>query len=127
MSATPENVRRGPMTSREVAEIERLAGRGLNCGQISRRLNRIPATVNWQMHLLGLRTLAPRDVEYVRNGRWVRTFSSEEDCCIEQLRMDGLSTPAIARLVTEHFGHPRSAHTIGMRLKMLANAPEPGE
>jgi len=122
MSApTPDLRRRGRLTGAELDVIETLAARGLSAGQIARRLNRIPATVNFAMHSLGLKAPAARQAVYVRAGRIVRTFAAEEDAFIAALRTGGLTTPQIAARTSERFGHPRTAATVLVRLRMLAN------
>jgi hypothetical protein len=115
--------KRGRLTSDERDRLQALADRGLTSGQIARRLNRHPATVNFAMHALGLKN-GPAEYrgDYVRNGRLVKAFTEDEDGFIQSLRLDGLSTPKIAERVRERFGHTRTAPTIGIRLKMLAGA-----
>ena len=51
-------------------------------------------------------------------------FTSNEDALITELRIQGLSTPQIARFVRATIGTTRSAVTIGQRLKALAAAEE---
>ncbi len=113
--------KRGRMSPEERASIAALAERGLRPGQIALKLNRHPATVNFAMHSMGLNTLRPRTFEYLRGGRTVRSFSPAEDRMIQELRAAGLSTLVVAARLNEAFGNERSCHTVGVRLKMLAN------
>lgn len=120
-------VKHGRLTPDEDAEIERLAERRLTCGQIALRLNRHPATVNFAMHRLAVKTVDRRRAgkSYIRNGREVRHFTLEEDALMVDLRTEGLAFPRIAGLLSERFGgHPRTAQTISVRLMMLANLEE---
>ena len=117
----PASIRRGKLSSDEECEIITLAERRLTPGQIARRINRHPGTVNFAMHRLGARTLAEREFEYERNGVTVHSFSREEDAWITALRIQGYSITKIAELGTKRFGHPRTPATISMRLTMLAN------
>lgn len=120
-----EEIRRGLLTEQETDRILELAARGLSAGQIALRMNRHPATVSYAMHRLGLRTLSKRNVSYTRrDGVEVRSFTPEEDALVLKLRTGGMSTPKIARAVTERFGYRRSPHTIQVRLVLLANMPE---
>lgn len=113
---------RGRLSPDERERVVELAERGLNATQIAMRMRRHPGTINFAMHALGVTTLTPRPKRaYMRGGVEVRSFSAEEDAWITALRIQGYSTPEIARIGARRFGHPRSAATIGMRLKMLAN------
>jgi hypothetical protein len=76
------------------------------------------------MHRLGVRQLTRRTFAYTRNGVSVRSFSAEEDALLTSLRVAGLKSPAIARALTDRFGHPRSAHTVLVRLVLLSNLEE---
>ena len=117
----PPDIKRGRMTFAEESKLLTYAERGLKAGQIALRLNRHPATVNYAMIRLGVREPVMRAFEYMRAGHLVKSFSSAEDAYVLELRMQGLSTPRIAQLVTERFGHPRTAATINTRLTMLSN------
>lgn len=112
-------IKRGRLSPEEEAEIERLGH--LTAAQIALRLNRHPGTINFAMHRLGLKAPVDRDFSYIRGGRRVRSFTRDEDTFIETLRVQAYSTPEIAAIVSKRFGHPRSSHTILIRLKMLAN------
>ena len=114
------NIKRGRMSPEERAKIVALAERGLNGGQIALRLNRHPSTVGLAMVFLGVREPATREFAYERGGRLVRSFTAEEDQTLTALRIEGLSTPRIAQALTDRFGHPRTAATINIRLRMLA-------
>jgi len=120
----PETIRRGLITDDEKEQIVDLAERSLSASQIARRLNRHPCTVGYAMHRLGVRTLSFKSFSYMRAGRPVRSFSREEDAYLTALRVEGLSTPKIARLVSQRFGHPRTAHTIHVRLGLLSNVED---
>jgi IS30 family transposase len=124
MSRVPEGIRRGRLTDAEEERIVELADRGLGAGPIALKLNRHPVTVGYAMHRLGVRKLARRTFAYTRNGRPVKSFSDDEDRLITALRIEGHSTVRIAEIVTERFGHRRSAHTINVRLVLLSNAEE---
>lgn len=122
MTRVPDTIKRGLLTPEENEQIAALADRGFGAGRIAQKLNRHPATVSYAMHRLGVRRLTRRDFSYVRNGVVVKSFSAEEDAFITALRVQGCKTPKIAQLVTKLFGHPRSPHTINMRLVVLSNA-----
>lgn len=124
MSGASLEIVRGRMTEAEMREVEEMAERGLGSGQIARRLNRHQATIGWAMHRLGLKTTMRREFAYYRNGVLVKSFSPEEDRLIEELRVAGKTTVEIAEELTKRFGHPRSPHTICMRLTLLANAAD---
>lgn len=114
---------RGRLSSIEREQIARLADHGLKAGQIASRMNRHPSTVNFAMHSMGLKAPIDRSgVTYVRkNGSAVRSFDATEDALIEELRTGGATYRAIAEACLARFGRKRSAATIGVRLKMLAN------
>jgi hypothetical protein len=124
MARVPDTIKRGRLTPDEFEKIDALAGRGLTPGQIALRLNRHPGTVNYAMHRLGHRKLTRRSTTYTRNGVVVKPFSAEEDAFIQALRVQDFSTAKIADLVGKRFGHPRTPHTINIRLIMLASAAE---
>ena len=73
------------------------------------------------MHSMGLNKVQRRTFEYVRGGRTVRSFSQAEDRMIQELRAAGHSTSLVAARLNEAFGNDRTCHTVGVRLKMLAN------
>lgn len=124
MARNPIHVQ-GRLTEAEKATIVERAQAGWSAGRIALRLNRHPGTVNFAMHALGLRVVVQRDRDYVRaDGVRCRSFSGEEDAFIQALRIQGFTTPRIAALCEKRFGHPRSAATIGIRLKMIANREE---
>jgi hypothetical protein len=62
--------------------------------------------------------------EYRRRGVLVRMCSPAEDALMTEMRIAGDGTTKIARALTDRFGHPRSAATINMRLKALAERDE---
>lgn len=115
-------LKRGKFSPEENALVTELAERGLTAGQIAYRMNRHPSTINFAMHRIGLKP--PQSTvrkPYSRRGRPVRSFTPEEDAFIEAMRCQGFSSCAIARLCNEKFGYARAAHTIRVRLQMLAN------
>lgn len=115
----------GRLTDAERDQIVHMAELGMRATQIARVLQRHPGTINFAMHALGVARLTLRRCKpYNRNGREVHSFSADEDAWITALRIQGYSTPKIATLATLRWGHPRNAATIGIRLKMLANAEE---
>jgi hypothetical protein len=57
----------------------------------------------------------------------VRPFTPAEDRLMTALRIEGLGTTAIAKFLLANFGHPRSAATVNMRLKRLAEIEEMAE
>jgi len=122
VACIPATTKRGRLTDEELEQIDTMATRGAGPGQIALRLNRHPGTVNYAMHRLGHRPLVRRSVTYVRKGVVVKSFSAEEDAYIVALRVQGFTNTKIADLVTRRFGHPRSPHTINIRLIMLASA-----
>lgn len=124
MARVPDTIRRGRLSADEMDRIDELSGRGLGAGQIALRLNRHPGTVNYAMHRLGRRKLTRRSTTYVRNGVLVKSFSAEEDALIEALSASGMKNADIAAQVSAQFGHPRTEHTINVRLVMLASAAE---
>lgn len=123
-SVVSPDIKRGRLTAPEKDEIVRLAEKGLSGGRIAQKLNRHPATINWAMLRLGLRqpTLYATTKAYSRNGTPVVPFGEPEDEVLTALRVAGLTTTKIAERLTERFGHRRSAHTVNMRLVLLANA-----
>ncbi len=123
MSAWAATIRRGRLSPHEREQIEALALKKLKAGQIAFRLNRIPATINFAMHYMGLN--APADLRrrsYPRkNGSEVHSFSQAEDAMILEMRAAQAVCREIAAECMARFGRKRSPQTIGMRLKMLAN------
>lgn len=119
-------IKRGRLSAEEDQRVVRLAARGFKPGRVALLLNRHPGTINWAFYRLGLKApSAPKERVYVRDGRTVRHFTAEEDSYIETLRVAGHSQSAIARATSARFGTARSTHTIGTRLKMLANREAP--
>lgn len=114
----------GRMTAAEDDQVAELAERGWTAGRIALKLDRHKGTINFAMTRLGLKAPADRQFKYVRNGRLVRSFSADEDAFILALRAQDYPTTRIAVLVTKRTGHARTAATIGIRLKMLANRDE---
>ncbi len=123
-SRVPADVKRGPLSASELEAIAEMGERRVKAGTIARKLNRHPVTVSYAMHRLGVRTLARRTFCYVRGGRVVKSFSPEEDALLLKLRVAGETPMAIAAKLGETFGHPRSDHTVRVRLVLLNNAPD---
>ncbi len=118
--------KRGRLTTAEENVVISLAERGLTSGQIARKLDRHPGTINWAMHRLGVaETKFPKRSPYMRAGKMVVPFSRDEDAFIQACRIAGHPMSTIATAAGNRFGHTRGVHTIRCRLIMLANAPEP--
>lgn len=107
-----------------LAAIIEMGDAGRPTALIARKLQLTRSTVHYQLVVAGIKAPIPRSFCYMRRGFEVRSFSQDEDRLIEQLRMSGKSTTAIARAVTERFGHRRAANTVGIRLKQLANVED---
>lgn len=116
----------GRLTDQERQHIEDLAAAGARPAHIARKLNRRPATIHFHMATNGLKAskLYGAADYTTRGGRKVKHFTADEDAYITALRVQGTSLPAIARLATERFQHPRTHSTIGTRLRMLAATEE---
>ena len=100
---------RGRLSADERTKIETLADRGLKASQIAERMNRLPATINFAMHSMGLK--APKDrpgVNYTRkSGSVVHSFTPDEDAMIEEMRVDGAVCRVIAETCLARFGRRR--------------------
>ncbi|HEY1310071.1 MAG TPA: helix-turn-helix domain-containing protein [Pseudolabrys sp.] len=116
--------KRGRLTPDEVETVEQLAQRGLNAGQIALRLSRLPTTISYAMTRLGLRAPVARSYAVTRKGKPVIFFTPDEDALVESMRERGASCQAIADACLANFRRARSAATISLRLKMLANKRE---
>jgi hypothetical protein len=126
-SATTANVKRGRLAAEERAQIEALAARKLTAGQIARRLNRIPATINNAMYSMGLKAPSNRPALAAftrKSGSVVVGFTPDEDTMLETMRVDGRFAREIAEECLARFGRKRSPATINTRLRMLANKDE---
>lgn len=122
MSAQAATLRRGRLSPHEREQIEALALKKLTAGQIALRLNRIPATINFAMHSMGLKVPTDRQFSFTRkNGSEVHSFSQAEDAMISEMRAAGAVCREIADAIMARFGLRRSPQTVGIRLKMLAN------
>jgi hypothetical protein len=115
-------IKRGRLSEGELERVTSLAERGFKSGRIAQLLNRHPATVNYAMHRLGLRTVMLREFDYIRNGVRVKSFSRDEDALIVALRVQSYPVETIAKVVSKRFGHPRTAHTVNIRLVLLSNS-----
>lgn len=116
-----DGAKRGPLTSDEMGRIEELAT-AATVADVARQLNRHPATVWWHMVSRGLidRRLHYRQRPYARKGRMVWPFDLAEDTALTQLREAGQLPSAIARDLNARFGRNRTAHSVRVRLHMLA-------
>jgi IS30 family transposase len=121
---TAVSIKRGRLSPDETAMIETLAAKGLKSGRIARRLNRHPATINYAMQRMGLKSPVARTFIYVRNGVEVRSFDDDEDAMLEEMSVAGATNSDIARACMSRFSRKRSPHTICIRLKMLAAKAE---
>jgi len=118
-------IKRGRMTVEEHAEIDRLADELQNPtpGRIARRLNRNVSTIKWYMLTHGL---IDDPVRYgppsytTKSGKIVNPYKQEHDARITELRTQGLKYREIAEIVTREFGVPRNAHSVQVRITMLA-------
>jgi DNA-binding CsgD family transcriptional regulator len=121
LSTVPHTYVRGRLTSEEREQINTLVDEGLKSRRIASRLNRHPSTVNFYLATNGLRKLAfqRRPVFYIRAGRKVYPFTTDEDAYIQALRVQDYTWQQIAIFSAKRFGHRRSAATIGTRLRML--------
>jgi len=114
---------RSPLTDADREQIEELAGRGLTSGQIAQRINKNHSTVLWFMYSRGLQAPAPSPTapkSYVRNGRLVHRWTTEEDTFIQALRIQDFTLAQIAKATNARFNTQRSSHTVNIRLVMLA-------
>lgn len=120
---TKPATKRGRLSAEETRQVEELGELGLNAGQIAQRMGgRSVSTIYWRLLQLGLATpkLKGARQPYRRNGRLVRPFTPEEDSFIEAERAAGKSVREIAKASSARFGEPRSAHSVRIRLLMLA-------
>ena len=62
-----------------------------------------------------------------KNGSRVCLFDDAEDAMIEAMRAEGNTCSRIAAACFVWFGRKRSAATVGVRLRMLANRKEAAE
>lgn len=129
MSTFAVDVKRGRLEPQEREQIEHLAARNLKAGQIARRLNRIPATINNAMHSMGLKAPSNRPaVTFTRkSGSVVVGFTPDEDTMLETMRVNGRFAREIAEECLARFGRKRSPATINTRLRMLANKEDEGD
>lgn len=125
MSTDLASIKRGRLSEIEETAIAAFAEKGWTAGRIARRLDRHPGTINFALHRLGLKAPVARAVSYTRaSGSAVRSFAPDEDAFIEALRIQGFTLQRIAEIAAKRTGHQRTAATIGIRLKMLANRAE---
>jgi hypothetical protein len=121
--------KRGRMSVAEIAELERLCAtmKKPTPGIIAQRLNRLHATVQWQMIARGLidRRIEYRRAEPYRRGKHtIHPYTRAEDERLIALRRQHTGGFAALKLIaaalTREFGKPRTAHGVDVRLKMLA-------
>jgi hypothetical protein len=118
---------RGRLTDADRERIQELAERGAKAGRIAQIIKRHQSTVYWYMVSNGLTTprAAPnKPASYVRNGRIVRHFSADEDAFILALRVQGFSFTKIAHAANGRFATERTAHSVQVRIIMLAAREE---
>jgi hypothetical protein len=115
---------RGRLTDEDRVRIQDLADRGLSAGRIAQMIKRHQSTVYWYMISNGLSAPRPaplKPASYVRNGRTVRHFSADEDAFILALRTQGFPFQKIAHAANTRFDTERTAHSVQVRLIMLAS------
>lgn len=122
------NLIRGKMTDAERAEIERLCATMTKptSGKIARKMNRHVSTVNWYRLRNGLIERKPQRAPriYVRNGREVHPYSEDHDSRLLELRTAGKVFREIGEILTAEFGIERDAHSVQVRMTLLAAAPD---
>lgn len=114
---------RGRLTDDDRARIQELAERGLRAGRIAQIIKRHQSTVYWHMISNGFTVPKPapnKPATYVRNGRTVRHFSADEDAFIQALRVQGFTFGKIAHATNGRFATERTAHSVQVRIIMLA-------
>lgn len=132
-SRCPADMKRGPMTAGEKAEIERLALslRHPTASAIARRLNRHISTVTWYLltrNLIERRPgRSPARPYTRRDGVTLYPWSPAEDARLIELRVEGKSYPAIGRILAAEFGTRRDAHKVHVRNVILHARPEAGD
>ncbi len=117
----------GRMSIEEKAEIDRLCVemKDPTPGKIAEQMNRLPSTVTFYMLTHGLieRTPGHARKPYVRKGKIIHPYSTEQDIFIEGLRKQGKTFQDIGELVTKEFGIVRSGGSVQLRIAQLAAAP----
>lgn len=124
-----KNAKRGRLLPEERLEIERLAGELKNPKPwtIAKMMNRHPATINWYMLTHGLieRPAGGRARKvYERNGQTIHPYSRQHDVAIETMRIANKTYQEIADTITAEFGITRSAHSVQVRMQLLAAVAE---
>lgn len=95
---------------------------------IARQLGRDASTISWHMMthgFIGRRLKYLRELPYLRKGKKVYPWLPEHDAVIERLRVEGLHRDKIAASVTKEFGIERGAHSVEVRLQILAAYDSP--
>jgi hypothetical protein len=124
------NIIRGRLTAEAKDRIEQLAIEMKNPtpSNIARAINCHPATVKWYMLTHGLLDQTPGRAAraYVRYGQTIHPYAPEHDSKLMELRTAHPNFPrrAIAEMLTEAFGIQRNAHSVHVRLILLAAAPD---
>ncbi len=130
MSKSSYAILPGGLSEADHDKIFALAEKGVKPSSIARRIQKHPATVRWFMYRNGLASPrpasnnAPADRSDAR-GR--KVYSAQEDAFIWRLRVAGTELAEIARRTTERFGHPRTRHSVEVRLVMLSARETPPE
>jgi len=138
MVASPEPwvTKHGRMDKAEIAELTRLADEAVaadrepKVGDIARAMGRKFSTIAWQLMMRGyldrkINYGGPRS--YKRKGNTVWRWTTDEDRRIWKMRCDGLIPRVIAERMKAATGIDRPAHSVGVRLKMLAAFEWPEE
>lgn len=122
----------GRMSPAEHEKIEELAleMKKPTAGKIARAMGRHPATVNWHMLRNGLIERTPNLLggTYQRNGQTVHPYIKAHDARLLDLRTDKPGQPRktyreIGEILTQEFGIERDAHSVQVRMTLLAAAP----
>ena len=103
-----------------------MATEGVGPTEIARRLGRKATTVAYYLSTQGLTRTRQTDVAetYLHRGQARRRFTREEDAFVEARCVAGDNDREIARACTERFGHPRTSHTVRIRLRNLGSVEE---
>lgn len=114
---------RGRLTDYDRARIQEFAENGLKAGRIAQLIKRHQSTVYWHMISQGLIQPKPSPVKaatYMRGTTTVYRYCADEDAFITALRIQGFHFEDIARNAAKRFSTKRTAHSVQVRLIMLA-------
>ena len=92
-------------------------------GKIARRLGRDVGTVAWFMIRQGLierKISYAGPASYVQGGKTVFRYTEAHDLRLVELSRAGKRPREIATIITAQFGIARTAHSVDVRLTMLA-------